>query len=141
MEIIEIASTFIGLRRFKDLESGHEVYFEDHPAHFWEKGLVTNFVKQAFKEFGEMEKKRMGGNDTQDKYGRPYELDDSKEQLYDRLEESRDALEVLDSKIGEFKEYLEKELEECNSPSMTIEFAQTSAIQDKFMELFYLHVR
>lgn len=83
----------------------------------------------------------MGGNDTHDKYGRPYELDDSKEHLYDKLEDARDTLSVLDSNIMEFKEYLEKEMEECNSPSMTIEFSQTNEIFDKFMEIFYLHVR
>ena len=80
----------------------------------------------------------MGGNDTHDKYGRPYELDDGAERLYDRLEESREEVDLLLSKIQEFKGYLEKEMDEC-SPSASIEFAQTSEILDKFTEMFDGH--
>lgn len=49
----------------------------------------------------------MGGNATQDKYGRPYELRDSKEQLYDALHDTRveleDALDLLDGIRQEFE--------------------------------------
>ena len=77
----------------------------------------------------------MGGNDTHDKYGRPYELDDGVEKLYDKLEESREENYLLRYKLQEFKEYLEKEMEEC-SPSMGIEFSQTNEILGKFLEFF-----
>lgn len=42
----------------------------------------------------------MGGNDRHDKYGTPYELDDSKEKIYDRLEELR-------SQVRDFGDFLE----------------------------------
>lgn len=79
----------------------------------------------------------MGGNDTHDKYGRPYELDDGVEKLYDKLEDAREEIHVLKSKIEEFSLYLEKEIEECDSPSaINIEMAQTLEIQKNFVEIF-----
>lgn len=41
----------------------------------------------------------MGGNDIHDKYGRPYELDDGQEALYDRLEDTRDELDQAEQEI------------------------------------------
>ncbi len=70
----------------------------------------------------------MGGNDTHDKYGRPYELDDSKEVLYDRLEAFREA-------TNSFKRYLEQELEDCFS-SGGREFGQTRYIAENFHKYF-----
>lgn len=39
----------------------------------------------------------MGGNDTHDKHGNPYELDDSKERLYDQLQQAREELDARDN--------------------------------------------
>jgi len=77
----------------------------------------------------------MGGNDTHDKYGRPYELDDSKEHLYDKLNDLRDEIELLKFKIQYFRDYLGKEMDDC-SPSASIEFAQTNEIQENFNKIF-----
>jgi len=44
---------------------------------------------------------KMSGNDTYDKYGKPYELDDSKEDLYEKLQEAREEIEILKEKLEE----------------------------------------
>ena len=76
----------------------------------------------------------MGGNDTHDKYGRPYELDDGVEKLYDRLNDLRDS-------VSAFRSYLDKEIEELSESDsgINIELAQTQEILDRFIEIFSSH--
>lgn len=73
----------------------------------------------------------MGGNDTYDKNGRPYELDDSKEELYARLEELREE-------VDSFHCFLLNLMNEYGHPesSMTIEFATTREILEEFEKRF-----
>lgn len=73
----------------------------------------------------------MGGNDTHDKYGRPYEMDDSSEQLYNRLEDCRDC-------IREFKNYLVKEQDSYaeNKSAINIELSVVWEIMDNFEKIF-----
>lgn len=71
----------------------------------------------------------MGGNDHHDKYGRPYELDDSKEIIYDRLEAFREA-------TNSFIKYLEEELQELSTQCTNGEFGQATEILDNFHKYF-----
>lgn len=73
----------------------------------------------------------MSGNDTHDKYGRPYELDDGVDKIYDRLEELRQC-------VRDFHYYLDKELEELDKIpcGINIEASMTREIRENFLERF-----
>lgn len=77
----------------------------------------------------------MGGNDTHDKYGRPYELDDGADALYDRLEEAREEISILHSRIQEFQKYLDKEIDECGLSGVDIEFSVLNYVKDEFIKI------
>lgn len=71
----------------------------------------------------------MGGNDTHDKYGRPYELDDSNDILYRRLQDLREA-------ANNFRIYLNDEIQELNKTSCTSELHQSIEILENFDKYF-----
>lgn len=71
----------------------------------------------------------MGGNDTHDKHARPYELDDSKEILYDRLEAFRDA-------TNSFRRFMQDELDEAFGKCDCDECTQTNYILEYFDKYF-----
>ena len=78
----------------------------------------------------------MGGNDTHDKYGYPYELSDSIENLYYKLEDAREEISTLHSRIQEFQKYLRKEIDECGLSGVDIEFSVLNNVADEFIKIF-----
>lgn len=72
----------------------------------------------------------MGGNDERDKNGRPYELDDSQEDLYNRLQDLRDEVRSFQF----FLTNLRDEYADANS-STTIELAVAQEILIAFEEM------
>ena len=83
----------------------------------------------------------MGGKDTHDMSGRPYELDDSKEHLYDKLDEARQNIDWLMSGVERFQEYLKKEFQECSEDksAINIELAVINDVMKNFVECFHLN--
>lgn len=74
----------------------------------------------------------MGGNDTHDKYGRPYELDDGIDRIYDKLEVFREASNAF---ICELENRL-KELASSKKGDSVNDFKLTENILREFFEIF-----
>lgn len=112
----------------KRIESG-----ECQKCVFWDEAAKPFGKRGMCEECFQGEKISMGGNDTYDKYGNPYELtDNSKEKIYDTLEQLRNTVRVFYDYLLEASETAAKE-----RGVKSIEHKICSSLLMKFNETFY----